>query len=98
MSPRKSAQSEKSSSSPVHVSTGPAQSISNPSGSKESSAETKPTPGPVSNNAQVSEVSKSSSNLRPSQMKQELDDREAGNMPPIIEEGQEPPHPDVLPA
>lgn len=36
-------------------------------------------------------------NMRQSQMKQELDDREMGSMPPMIEEGQEPPHPNVLP-
>lgn len=98
VSPRKSGQSEKSPSSPNNAVTGAGQTTSNPSNSKESSTETKPTPASMGNSGHMNEGSNMQSNMRQSQMKQELDDREIGNMPPMIEEGQEPPHPNVLPA
>jgi hypothetical protein len=45
----------------------------------------------------MNEGKKIPASLRQSQMKQEGDDREMGLMPPVIEEGHESPHPQVLP-
>lgn len=93
VSPRKSGQSDKSSTSPTHASN--AQQSSN----KEAGAESKPTAGSSGPAGSREENSQTSTQLTPGQPKnEERDARTLGNMPPVIEEGQEPPHADVLPA
>lgn len=88
VSPRKSGQSDKSATSPIHT--------ADAARSKENSAETKPTPTSMprlSNEAPAGSAD-------PPNLKHEMSgsgERELGPMPESIAEGVEPPHPNVLP-
>lgn len=93
VSPRKSGQSDKSSTSPIGT------GVNQKSGGKDNSTERKRTSSSAPPAAALQEeASKPLTQLGQTQIKNEQrDNRELATMPPVIEEGQEPPHADVLP-